>query len=637
MDAPLTKYDQIFLNACRNGKPIDFVLSLGANICAVDPKNGFTGLHYASDGGHIETVKHLLRDQDALTYTRLVNGQCKKGMSPFNYAFKKGYDAIGKMIMDYTLETLIRADMSSANFIPLAQTCIDVGADINANYGCRYFTPLLTMCAFYTEGDIEKIRFLLNAGAQVDLAINGMTPIFMAFACSGAIADAERLELIKLLIDYGADVNATGKNGCNLMHQAIMLDDIGLVNFLIEKEIILGVMDRFGQNEIHYAVMNLNENILKLLLDRDIPMISAIGEDGVWPLHAAVIRSNENIIKIVLEKMKELSIDINTLLDHEGKSPLHYAAEQGSFERVKALLDAGAKQFLDKNSMTPFQLSYDNKNEEVWSLLDGNSTDFIDHMRSSIQQKMHNIGIQQEKICINNAKKGKKTEKNNKNNKKRKKKKEIQRHETPAQHFEIETTQIIEKKPLDLSSLVQPEILDCVCELSNMCITSTAHKNKQDNAIETKAKKKSNINLTKPLSYTAAVMKGGFDLGAQTMRFMDAVGRLTELHIPAGSKPRDISFFGRYEKNAHVKRKEANASDLFHATSEEQMKLVLRHGELFDTRENGRIQCYRMLTTKEAIDKTHKGYMEISIDTQKKEIIHAFFNKKKENKTIAFS
>ena len=601
MDAPLTQYDRVFLDACKNGRPIKRVLSMGAHMYAVDPKNGFTGLHYACQGGHIEIVKYFLQQKNSSDhYARLVISQDMQGRLPYQYASEKGYKEIVGLIANYGLENLIITDdISYEKFTVYAEDCIKHGADVNAHYGWRYFTPLLTMCAYYTAGEMEKIRFLLDKGADINLSVENKVPIFIALANSGNISDAERLKLMKFFIDRGADVNARGKNRCSLMHQAIMLNDIALVKFLIQKEISLGSLDNFGQNEVHYAVMNQNEEIVQLLLDLNIPMVSAGGEEGMFPLHTAVLKPNLNVINIVLKKMKELNIDIDTLLDHEGQSPLHYAAKYASAEIVQLLLDAGATQLCDNKGRMPLEYALNNRiGTGCWSLLAMNCAEYakkkIDKGDCHLDSDKKNI----EKPAENSKKKKKK--------KKDKKKKEV-----------YITQASVEEKSLVVSCTDQPVVLQPVCDALSVHIDSD------------KTAKKSPVTLSKTLTYAAAVIGKGLSLAAQKMDFWDGANRKTTFHIPAGLKPRDISFLDTYKKSNHVIGKANQESDVFHATiSDEQIRLTLKYGMLFDTRNEGRVQCYRMLTTKEAQSVTYSGQTEVSIDTKKNKIVHAFFNKK---------
>ena len=55
------------------------------------------------------------------------------------------------------------------------------------------------------------------------------------------------------------------------------------------------------------------------------------------------------------------------VVDEVGQTPLHYAAQHGPPELVRALLQAGAnREMMDKNGMTPVDLA---KGKEIESLM----------------------------------------------------------------------------------------------------------------------------------------------------------------------------------------------------------------------------------------------------------------------------
>ena len=64
MDAPATQLrpiDKVFLLACEKNTDISFSFKNGANWKSIDPKNGYTGLHYACMNNNLERVKWFLK------------------------------------------------------------------------------------------------------------------------------------------------------------------------------------------------------------------------------------------------------------------------------------------------------------------------------------------------------------------------------------------------------------------------------------------------------------------------------------------------------------------------------------------------------------------------------------------------
>lgn len=86
---------------------------------------------------------------------------------------------------------------------------LEKGADVNAkiNTGHRIHTPLTTAIAFYFGTDADIIKLLVEFGANVNPKnACGFTPLFFATL-------QRNLEAIKILIELGADVNAKNNEG----------------------------------------------------------------------------------------------------------------------------------------------------------------------------------------------------------------------------------------------------------------------------------------------------------------------------------------------------------------------------------------------------------------------------------------
>lgn len=81
------------------------------------------------------------------------------------------------------------------------------GAKVSRRNGSGY-SPLILACA---KGCLEKVKTLLDNNAEINEIIQGneenceLTPLFLA--CSVTPLNLERLDLIRCLIDHGADVN----------------------------------------------------------------------------------------------------------------------------------------------------------------------------------------------------------------------------------------------------------------------------------------------------------------------------------------------------------------------------------------------------------------------------------------------
>jgi N-acyl-D-amino-acid deacylase len=183
------------------------------------------------------------------------------------------------------------------------QLLLDHGADPNAPRGTGRASPPLTRAAFHgdqsvasllvaagaridddpdgstalmaavSEGDVEFARFMLDHGASVEshvlfyTAVNNgehrPTPLMMA-------ADRSQIDLIMLLLERGANVNARDLRGMTpLMYAAGSLDrgplTTAVVRALITAKADIGARTAGGETALDFAVKYNKTNVVSIL------------------------------------------------------------------------------------------------------------------------------------------------------------------------------------------------------------------------------------------------------------------------------------------------------------------------------------------------------------------------------------
>lgn len=154
------------------------------------------------------------------------------------------------------------------------------------------------------------------------------------------------VEIAKLLIDKGANLNAKDIDGSSLIQSAILREDLFTAEFLIENSCdinqvndlngegilhsICSIMDRTKRNEI----MRIAQKILILPnIDTNIR-----NNKGFAAIHTAI--SNE-FTRMIDELLKVSDIDLN-LETIDGKCCLELALIRGDFETANKLVVSGA-------------------------------------------------------------------------------------------------------------------------------------------------------------------------------------------------------------------------------------------------------------------------------------------------------
>ena len=175
---------------------------------------------------------------------------------------------------------------------------------------------------------------------------HGCTPLFIA-AASGD------LEIMRLLLEKGAQVNACDKEHCTPLMIASKNSHVNVVKLLIDREADLALQDQDGETAIHYAVEKDGRD------GNSDEILSCLIENGA----DVNVRSNDNCTPLMVGSRHNCHIDLLKLLvkhgaqidlqNDDGDTALHYACYPQSSTVFYALRDLGAT-FLENNyRLTP--------------------------------------------------------------------------------------------------------------------------------------------------------------------------------------------------------------------------------------------------------------------------------------------
>lgn len=115
--------------------------------------------------------------------------------------------------LDFKLESILHYAINNCenNYFKTIELIVNSGADINSHHSEFSETPLHKLCARINP-QIDVITMLLKKGAKVnEINISGKTPVFH---CSFNYS----VELLNLLVKYGADINIVDKYKNTLLH-----------------------------------------------------------------------------------------------------------------------------------------------------------------------------------------------------------------------------------------------------------------------------------------------------------------------------------------------------------------------------------------------------------------------------------
>ncbi|XP_023774613.1 ankyrin repeat domain-containing protein 16 isoform X3 [Cyanistes caeruleus] len=166
-------------------------------------------------------------------------------------------------------------------------------------------------------GHRECVSFLLERGASVDCLKKGdWTPLMMA--CT-----RKNLEVIKTLVEHGANPLLRNKDGWNCFHIASREGHPEVLRFLLDVfPNCWNTESTTGRTPLHTAAMHGCSQVVELLLERCQYQPDSRDSCGVTPFMDALQNGHVGIARLLLEKHQACP----TAVDALGAQALHRAA-----------------------------------------------------------------------------------------------------------------------------------------------------------------------------------------------------------------------------------------------------------------------------------------------------------------------
>lgn len=196
-------------------------------------------------------------------------------------------------------------------------------------------------------------RFLL----ALALAASLLSPPAMAGAYDDALSSARLGDTRQLtgLLDRGVDPNTVDENGNTLLILAAREGNADTVEGLLKYRVALGQRNLAGDSALMLAVLRGHDKVVALLLAAGAP----VNHDGWTPLHYAAFEGRLELA----ERLLAAGATIDALAPNKS-SALMLAARNGHIDVVRALLRAGANVDLRNDA---------GQTADSWAMANGNT------------------------------------------------------------------------------------------------------------------------------------------------------------------------------------------------------------------------------------------------------------------------
>lgn len=227
------------------------------DVNAPDQLAGDRPLHCAVASGNPQLVTLLI------WHGANVNGRTGFGYAPLHMAASRGDKAIAELLLSRGADPNARSKTGETplygaaahGYLDVARLLVSRGADVNVVDDDFHATPLEQ--AVICGGGAQMVKFLLYRGADPNHNA--------ARSLREAAAQGQR-EIMDLLMDAGADINAATDSGWTPLHSAVQSGDPLAVEFLIRKGARINAKDRSGRTPLAlaYSEAQIEEKLASL-------------------------------------------------------------------------------------------------------------------------------------------------------------------------------------------------------------------------------------------------------------------------------------------------------------------------------------------------------------------------------------
>jgi hypothetical protein len=239
---------------------------------------------------------------------------------------------------------------------------------------------------------------LYNHGVDLEERTDDTNDIVAGATALHLAAYYGKVDALKILLSYGANINQTDINGQTPLHIAIAQGNVPIIKLLISAKANLFVRDKYGNTPIAYC-RDSAENIIDILLAPTLNILLKLArgeftkeEEKLTP---DILQKNRNALKWIgiTNPMDVAGVD--------GKSPLMEAVIHSNYDSVKLFLDFKANPTIENTfGLNSYVWAYHINNPRIKKLLGEpsqqimqNVARYLDRLKNSSNKSAHDLMV----------------------------------------------------------------------------------------------------------------------------------------------------------------------------------------------------------------------------------------------------
>ena len=221
---------------------------------------------------------------------------------------------------------------------------VQFGANPDSARRETHATPLFQAAH---DQNIELIRVLLEAGANPNTQDKtGNMPLMEAIAVGS-------VDVVAILLDAGSSPNIPNNAGFNAVNQCAQYGHVEILDLLVRAGGQL-VSDDMFTSALHSAAFWDEAEILRVMLTKYKVPVNTLSKINTLPVHPAIRKGHSSCLRVLIEEGANISFKSPLT----GDTLLHLAVRENQREAVRLLVKARLNQDeFDNENLTPLMLA----------------------------------------------------------------------------------------------------------------------------------------------------------------------------------------------------------------------------------------------------------------------------------------